>query len=44
VKVPLDAARNDLGVAVVAFRVLDQSRDQQRLALHQTQHGVLLFM
>ena len=37
--VALDAPRHDLAVAMVALGEIDQGRDQQRLALHQTQHG-----
>jgi hypothetical protein len=39
VDVPLDPARDDLAVAAVAFGMVDQRRDQQRLALHQAEHG-----
>ena len=38
VNVALDAARDDLGVVVVAGGELDQARDQQRLVLHQAEH------
>jgi hypothetical protein len=38
VDVALDAPRDDLAIAVVAFGELDQRRDRQRLVLHQTQH------
>ena len=39
VDITLDPARNDFARAVVALGVNDQRRNQQRLALHLTQHG-----
>jgi len=41
-KIALHPARHDLGVAMVAFGVVDQPGNQQRLVLHQAQHGTLL--
>ncbi|MOA16635.1 hypothetical protein D3C78_1368570 [compost metagenome] len=38
VEIAFDAARNDLCIAVVAGCKIDQRRNQQRLALHQSQH------
>ena len=41
--VALDPPRDDLGVAVVACRELEQARDHQRLVLHQAEHRRLLW-
>jgi hypothetical protein len=39
VNVAFNPARDDFGVAMVALGKIDQGGNQQRLALHQTQHG-----
>jgi hypothetical protein len=39
VQIALDAAGNHLALAVVAFGKLDERRNEQRMVLHQTQHG-----
>lgn len=41
VDISLDPARNNLDIAVIAIRVLDQRRDQQRLAHHATHQRAL---
>jgi hypothetical protein len=37
-QIALDAPRDDLRIAVMPRRVLDQRRDQQRLILHGSTH------
>ena len=42
--IALDPARHNLGVTMVPVSKINQRRDQQRVVLHQTEHGQLLKM